>query len=218
MRPLWNSGARPARQAGDNAGVQFYFDFISPFGYFASLRIDALAAKYGREVEWRSMLIGVTVLKVMGMKPLLETPLKGDYIRREFARYQRRHGLALKRQPDDPMMDPRSCGRAFHWTLAHHPQLAKPLARALFHRYWVEAQDLSSPESVVAAGLPAGLAADELLAAIQAEESGKLLRAAVEQSMQLGVFGSPTVAVDGELFWGVESFPTLEDWLAKGGW
>lgn len=197
--------------------MQFYFDFISPFGYFASLRIDALAAKHAREVEWRSMLLGVSVLKVMGMKPLMETPLKGDYLRREFARYVRRHALVLKRGADDPGMDPRSSGRAFQWTLAHHPTLAKPLARVIFRSYWVLGQDLSTPESVAVLA-PAGLEPDALLAAIRGDESGRLLRAAVEQSMQLGVFGSPTVRVDGELFFGVESFATLEDWLARGGW
>lgn len=197
--------------------MQFYFDFISPFGYFASLRVDALAAKHGREVEWRSMLLGVSVLKVMGMKPLMDTPLKGDYLRKDFARYVRRHGLALRRGADDPGMDPRSSGRAFHWTLAHHPALAKPLARAILHRYWVEGEDLAAPEAVAVLA-PAGLAQEDLLAAIRGEASGKLLRAAVEQSMQLGVFGSPTVLVDGELFFGVESFATLEEWLASGGW
>jgi 2-hydroxychromene-2-carboxylate isomerase len=196
----------------------FYFDFISPFGYFASLRIDALARKYGREAHWRSMLVGVTVLKVMGYKPLLETPLKGDYIRREFARYVRRHGLRLKRAADDPMMDPRASGRAFHWTRAHHPELAKPLAQAIFHRYWVEGEDLSTAEAVAGIELPPGLDRAVLIEAIRGEESGKLLRSAVEESMKLGVFGSPTVVVDGELFFGVESFASLEDWLARGGW
>jgi 2-hydroxychromene-2-carboxylate isomerase len=41
---------RPQPQA-----IDFYFDFISPFGYFASLRIDALGAAHGRVVEWHSM-------------------------------------------------------------------------------------------------------------------------------------------------------------------
>jgi len=198
--------------------MQFYFDFISPFGYFASLRIDALAAKYGRSVEWRSMLLGVTVLKVMGLKPLLETPLKGDYIRRDFARYVRRHGLQLQRQPDDPIMDPRACGRAFHWTAARHPALAKPLAQVLLHRYWADGEDLSTADAIAAGPLPQGMDAQLLREAIQGEESGRLLRAAVEQSIQRGVFGSPTVAVDGELFWGVDSLAALEDWLAAGGW
>ena len=198
--------------------MQFYFDFISPFGYFASLRIDALAAKYGREVEWRPMLLGVSVLKVMGLKPLMETPLKGDYIRREFSRYVRRHALELKRRPDDPMMDPRACGRAFYWTAAHQPQLAKPLARTLLHAYWADGLDLSTAQAIAALELPSGLERDALVEAIQGDESGRLLRAAVEQSLQLGVFGSPTVIVDGELFWGVDSFPLLEEWLATGGW
>ncbi len=205
-------------QAGDNPPVRFYFDFISPFGYFASLRIDALAAKYGHEVEWHSMLLGVSVLKVMGLKPLLDTPLKGDYLRREIARYQRRHGIVMKRRPDDPVMDPRACGRAFHWTRKHHPAHAKPLARALLQRYWADGEDLSTAQAVVARGLPDGLDAAGLRAAIEGEASARLLRSAVEESLALGVFGSPTVVADGELFWGVESLATLEDWLARGGW
>lgn len=198
--------------------MQFHFDFISPFGYFASLRIDELAARHGREAQWRPMLLGVTVLKVMGLKPLLDTPLKGDYIRREFARYVRRHGLALERKADDPMMDPRAAARAYYWTLAHHPALAKPLAKGLFHRYWAEGEDLSTARAIAGGALPAGLEAGALQQGIESEEARILLRSAVEQSMAQGVFGSPTVVADGELFWGVESLATLEDWLARGGW
>lgn len=198
--------------------VRFYFDFISPFGYFASLRIEALAAGSGREVSWHPMLLGVSVLKVMGLPPLLATPLKGDYIRRDIARYVRRHGIAMQRQPDDPFMDPRACARAFYWAAAHHPALAKPLAQAIFHRYWAQGADLSTASSVAALAPPLGLSADELQAGIEGEESGRLLRGAVEASLAAGIFGSPTVEVDGELFWGVDSFATLEAWLASGGW
>jgi len=30
------------------APIDFYFDFSSPYGYLASQKIEALAAKYGR--------------------------------------------------------------------------------------------------------------------------------------------------------------------------
>ena len=79
------------------APVAFYFDFISPFGYFANLRIDDLAARHGRTTDWSSMLVGISVLKVMGLKPIPQTPLKGDYARRDAERYCRRHGIALGR-------------------------------------------------------------------------------------------------------------------------
>ena len=31
--------------------IEFYFEFASPYGYFASTKIDGIAAKYGRNVK-----------------------------------------------------------------------------------------------------------------------------------------------------------------------
>ena len=39
--------------------IEFYFDFSSPYGYLASERIDAVAARHGRDVAWRPWLMGV---------------------------------------------------------------------------------------------------------------------------------------------------------------
>lgn len=200
------------------APLHFYFDFISPFGYFASLRVQDIARRHGRTVEWHAMLLGVSVLKVMGLKPLLDTPLKGDYIRRDAQRYMRRHGLVLKRGLDDPVMDPRAAGRAFHYVKHHHPALAAPLAQALYDAYWAEGQDLSTADAIAAVPLPAGLDAGWLRAGIASDEAGALLRSAVDASLKAGIFGSPTVVVDGEPFWGVDKLGLLEEWLDCGGW
>ena len=200
------------------APLHFYFDFISPFGYFASLRIEALAARHGRRVEWHAMLLGVSVMKVMGLKPLLETPLKGDYIRRDAQRYMRRHALQLQRAVDAPSMDPRAAGRAFYWVKQQRPELTAPFAHALYHTYWVEGRDLSTPESLAAVALPAGMDAAWLRQGMQSDASVPLLRHAVDASLKAGIFGSPTVLVDGEPFWGVETFDLLDEWLTQGGW
>ena len=45
--------------------IDFYFDFSSPYGYFASTRIDAIAATHGREVVWRPILLGA-IFKITG--------------------------------------------------------------------------------------------------------------------------------------------------------
>ena len=37
--------------------IDFYFDFASPYGYFMSEKIDALARKYGRKVTWRPVML-----------------------------------------------------------------------------------------------------------------------------------------------------------------
>jgi 2-hydroxychromene-2-carboxylate isomerase len=198
--------------------LHFYFDFISPFGYFASLRIEEMAARHGRRVEWHAMLLGVSVLKVMGLKPLLDTPLKGDYIRRDALRYMRRHGVKMQRKLDDPVMDPRATGRAFHWVKQRQPELAAPLAHAIYQAYWAGGRDLSSAEAVASIALPEGLDSLRLQEGINSPEASQGLRSAVDASLKAGIFGSPTVVVDGEPFWGVENFELLEQWLASGGW
>jgi 2-hydroxychromene-2-carboxylate isomerase len=198
--------------------LDFYFDFISPFGYFASLRIEALATRHQRQVQWHAMLLGVSVMKVMGLKPLLETPLKGDYVRREAERYMRRHGLTLKRKVDDKMMDPRTAGRAFYWVKKYKPELLAAFTHAIYDAYWVKGLDLSTAESLATIELPAGIESDWIDNGIGSDEAGQLLRSAVDESLKLGVFGSPTVRIDDELFWGVQNFGLIEEWLEQGGW
>ena len=205
-------------QNGAPAPIDFYFDFLSSYGYFASLRIEAIAARYGRSVRWHCMLLGVSVMKVMGLKPLLDTPMKGDYVLNDAARYQRRHGLTLARKISDPMMDPRPAARAFCWVKRHHPGLEGAFAHAAFDRYWRLGKDLSRHDELGALAAPLKLDEAELIAGIESEDARTDLREAVAASLERGVFGSPFVFVDGEPFWGSDRLEQLDDWLARGGW
>ena len=75
--------------------IEFYFDFSSPYGYIAATSISALAARHGRGVEWKPMLLGA-VFKVTGSGPLPSLPLKGDYALRDMPRTARFHGVPFK--------------------------------------------------------------------------------------------------------------------------
>ncbi|HEY6514240.1 MAG TPA: 2-hydroxychromene-2-carboxylate isomerase [Burkholderiaceae bacterium] len=198
--------------------IHFYFDFLSSYGYFASLRIEALAARHGRSVRWHSMLLGVSVMKTMGLKPLLDTPLKGDYVLRDTARYMRRHGLQLRRKLTDPFMDPRAAARGFYWVRRHRPGQETGFAQAVFDRYWREGHDLGAPAQVAALGAVIGVDPAAMLAGIEGDEARSDLRDAVAASLARGVFGSPFFFVDGEPFWGSDRLEQLDDWLGSGGW
>ncbi len=200
------------------APLAFHFDFISPYGYFASLQVEQLAARHGREVDWRPMLLGVAVLKVMGLKPLLDTPLKGDYVRRDVLRHARRHGLRLGRNLNASVGNPLPPARAFYWVKRHQPALAAPMAHALFHAFWAEGRDLSTPEAVGAVRLPEGLDAAAVIEGAASDEAATLLRNAVAASIKAGIFGSPTIVVDGEPFWGNDRLADVDAWLTEGGW
>lgn len=200
------------------APIAFYFDFISPFGYFASLRIDELGARYGREVDWISMLLGVSVLKVMKIPPIVELPLKGDYVVRDAQRYARRNGVPLARSHRLPGSKPVEAGRAFAWARQSDPKGAKRLASRIFESYHVHCRDIADLGVLRACFGEADLDWRAFEAARADGSAAALLRRNVEQSLARGVFGSPFFIVDGEPFFGVEKLPVVEEWLATGGW
>jgi len=198
--------------------VRFYFDFISPFGYFASLRIDELARRYGREVEWTSMLVGVSVLKVMGIPPIVDLPLKGPYIVNDAKRYARQHQVPFERPSPAPASRPVEAGRVFAWAKETDPPAAKRLAGLIFRSYFVRCLDIADDDVLSACVHEAGLSWPAFETARSNGTAAALLRRNVDDSIQRGVFGSPFFIVDGEPFFGVEKLPVVEEWLAVGGW
>jgi 2-hydroxychromene-2-carboxylate isomerase len=199
-----------------SAAIDFYFDFSSPYGYFASMHIDALAAKYKRDVSWHAVLLGV-VFKVTGGMPLPMVPLKGDYSKRDFVRSAAFHGVPYKTPTTFPVST-QSPARAFCWLNEQDPAQAKKLAAALYHAYFVDDINISNPADTVAVAAKMGLDAGKVEAALNDPAVKDKLKSEVDEAIKQNVFGSPYVIVDGEGFWGMDRFDQLEKWLATGGW
>ncbi len=198
------------------APIDFHFDFSSPYGYLASRKIEALAAKHGRAVDWRPMLLGV-VFRHVGTAPLVDYPLKGDYSRRDMQRSARFHGIADFRMPSRFPIPTQAAARLVMWQKATDPALAARLAKALFRAYWVDDVDISAPEAAAAVVAKDGVDAAVARAAIDDPAIKEALKREVDGAIARGVFGSPFVFVDEEPFWGLDRFEQIDRWLATGG-
>lgn len=200
--------------------IDFYFDFASPYGYFASLRVDALAAAHGRSVTWRPILLGA-VFKVTGMKPNLEQPLRGEYLTHDVGRIARLTGAPFA-FPDSAPVNGVAASRAFYWLTDAHPEQAKLLARALYHAHFGEGRDIGPADVVaeIAERTLGGLGYDRaaVRTALGDQTVKDRLRGETEQAVARGVFGSPFVLVDEEPFWGWDRLDMLDRWLSSGGW
>ena len=69
--------------------IEFWFDFSSPYAYFASLSLEEIAERHHRSVQWRPFMLGV-LFKTTGMTSLAQTPLRGDYAKHDWLRLARR--------------------------------------------------------------------------------------------------------------------------------
>jgi 2-hydroxychromene-2-carboxylate isomerase len=196
--------------------IDFYFDFSSPYGYFAATKIDDIAAKYARTVVWRPILLGA-IFKITGQQPLPTIPLKGSYAKHDLARSARRFSIPFKLPSKFPIAG-QAPSRAFYWVGDRDPALARKLAQALYRAYFAEDRDISSPEITANVGAKLGINRDELVQALNDPAVKERLKSEVDAAIERGVFGSPYIIVDGEPFWGSDRLEQVEKWLATGGW
>jgi 2-hydroxychromene-2-carboxylate isomerase len=197
------------------AALDFYFDLSSPYGYLASYKIDALAAKHGRTVNWRPLLLGVA-FKQTGGAPLTEIPLKSDYAKRDIPRSARFHGVEFRMPAVFPIAT-HAPARIILWARQQDAAAAPRAVKALYRAYFVDGLDISKPDIAAEAAGKAGFGVGQARAAIDDPVIKDALKREVEAAIAAGVFGSPFVIVDGEPFWGLDRFDQLERWLAGGG-
>lgn len=196
--------------------IDFYFDFSSPYGYFAAAKIDGIAAKYARDVVWRPILLGA-IFKITGQQPLPTIPLKGSYAKHDLARSARLFGVPFRLPSKFPVAG-QAPSRAFYWVGDRDPALARKLAQALYRAYFAEDRDISSAEVTANVAAKLGVNRDELLQALNDPAVKERLKSEVDAAIERGVFGSPYIIVDGEPFWGSDRLEQVEKWLATGGW
>ncbi|VVD73253.1 2-hydroxychromene-2-carboxylate isomerase [Pandoraea iniqua] len=197
------------------SAIDFYFDFASPYGYFASTCIDEIANKYGRGVAWHPILLDI-VYKVNGTGAPVQHPIKTEYMRRDVERTARFQGIAYKRPSHFPI--PTQCAeRAVLWVADHRGgDLAAEFAKLIYRALYVDDVNIGEPAELVRLGETLGIDGAALDKGMHSPAAKDHLKAEIDLAMARGVFGSPFVIVDGEPFWGYDRFGQVEACLQNG--
>jgi 2-hydroxychromene-2-carboxylate isomerase len=194
--------------------IDFFFDFTSPYSYIAAERIEAIAEKGGRTVNYCPTLLGF-IFKEIGGGPLTAMPRKGEYSLNDFSRTARFYDLELnfpKAFPANTVM----AARAALMVKALQPELLGRFVREVFRAYFVSGQDITQASVIGVCASAAGVDAN---AALQANDDPRwkdALKAAVQQSHEVKMFGAPYFVVDGEAFWGNDRLDQVERWVKDG--
>lgn len=189
----------------------FYFDFSSPYSYFAAQKVDQTLEACERECVWKPFMLGA-LFKVTGSQPLTGVPMKGDYCRHDWGR--------LGKMTDTPwtMPDPfpiptQAAARTFYWIDDQDPALAKRFALAAFDTYFGQGTSIMAPEVVVGIADRLGADGDALKAALGDDAIKQRLKDETNAAIDAGVFGAPFIIVDGEPFWGNDRMWMIKRWL-----
>lgn len=186
--------------------IEFWFDFISPYAYLAWTQIHALAERHARPVVMRPVLFA-SLLDHWGQLGPAEIPPKRIHTFKQVLRRAHELGVPLEPPPAHPF-NPLLGLRLVSLELPDSQRRA--LIDRLFRAVWAGGPGITDPTTVAGMLDELGLDGAGLVAATQAPELKQRLLAAKHEAVAKGVFGVPTMIVEGELFWGCDTLGDLD--------
>ncbi|UWQ20690.1 2-hydroxychromene-2-carboxylate isomerase [Jannaschia sp. W003] len=193
--------------------MDLWISIGSTYTYLTAMRAAALANAEGVRFRWRPFDTR-HVMTLQGNLPFKDKPAKTAYMWRDIERRAGRYGLAPRLPAAYPVADlPRAnrvalVGVDEGWVADY----ARAAYRLWFHDHLPVGEEPNLSRAVAEAGGDPAAA----LAAADGDAMGARLMAETEEAMRLGVFGTPTVFVDGEMFWGDDRLEDAIEWSRKG--
>jgi 2-hydroxychromene-2-carboxylate isomerase len=181
--------------------ADWYFDFISPFAYLAWMRLDELPGDL--QIQYRPVLFA-GLLNHWGQKGPAEVPAKRAWTYRWCTWLAAEHSIPFRfpsAHPFNPLP---------YLRLAIAANNSRHAIHSIFQAIWTTGADPS--DAGVLRGLLGSLRIDPAQLSVAAVKDG--LRRGTESALQQGIFGVPTLAIDGELFWGADALGFAKAYLA----
>ncbi len=196
--------------------ITFYFDPISPYAYLAFERLPHALEGISHSVTYKPVLFGA-ILQHFGQLGPAEIVPKRTWTYRQINWLAKQQGTPLQMPASHPfnplglLRVALACGK--------DGTCNRYVTEALFRHVWLGGQDASDVQRLHALTeqLKPARAMDD--PAVKAE-----LKSNTDAAVAKGIFGVPTMEIDGQLFWGLDALPMLraysmgDPWFASPQW
>ena len=191
--------------------IDFYFDFISPFSYFAFHRVPALASRHGYRVAWHVIDLAETKRLAGNTGPTSrEQPLKRRYNQHDKDRWAARYGIPIV-NPTTYGPDRLNKGKYF----ADDRGATEAYLACAWRKVWGEGGDMAGDAILRDAARQCGWNEETFLAFTQSPEADERYRQGTRAAHERGVFGVPTMMVGDAMWWGNDRLDFLAEFLEE---
>jgi 2-hydroxychromene-2-carboxylate isomerase len=193
------------------ADIDFYFDFISPYSYLASVVLPRLAAEHGATIRYRPFGL-FDLMKIVGNQPTtIQCNNKLVYATTDLQRWAKNYRISFAPSPFWQSIDFAELGRGLF--AASDEGREADYVNAVYPAVYGDPVDLAQRSLLIGVLEKAGFDGARLLGRAKSAEYAARLDRSTADAAQRGVFGSPTLFVGGEMFFGNDRLDFVADAL-----
>jgi 2-hydroxychromene-2-carboxylate isomerase len=190
--------------------IEFYFDCSSPWTYLAFHAVQPLAHELGAAIDWKPILVGGVfnaVNQTVYENRAHPNPLKQAYMLKDLGDWAQLYGLRIVFPPTVFPVNSVKCMRGAFAALDAGKLV--PYATAAFEAYWGDDRDISREDALADIAAKAGLERQGFFSAIESAPCKARLRDNTDELIKRGGFGSPTLFVGSQMFFGNDRLPLV---------
>ena len=186
--------------------LEFFYDYVSPYSYLANSQVSEVG---GSKLVYRPMFLGA-VMQATGNKPPGTLEVKGQYLRKDIARWASRYGVEYNRNPKFPQNTLKALRLAL---VAQKDGAFENVHNALFAAMFVHQSDLSDDALLSKIMNDADMNESATFERIEDQSIKDELKANTEDAVARGAFGAPTFFVGEQMFFGNDRFEFIKEAL-----
>jgi len=193
--------------------IDFWFTMGSTYSYLSVMRLADVERSTGVAFRWRPFHL-LLILQEMKHVPFADKPAKSRYMWRDIERRAALYGLPVKLPAPYPARQ--SVMANLVALVGMREGWGADFVRAAYRRWFVQGEETGSEPNLSSSLRDIGQDPGRVLALANSSAANDLLLRETEAAKDLGIFGSPTFAVGGELFWGDDRLEDAISWYRHG--
>lgn len=193
--------------------IDFWYSIGSTYTYLTVLRLPKIAVSSGIEISWRPFNVREVMAEQKNI-PFANKPVKLAYMWRDIERRSRMYNLA----PNIPAPYPLSglvvanqiaiLGKEEGWIEAY--------TRETYCRWFEKGEPAGEEPNISGSLTEIGQDVDRVMGLATSKEIVSMLDEETTEAKALGVFGSPSFVISGEVFWGDDRLEDAVNWALRG--
>jgi 2-hydroxychromene-2-carboxylate isomerase len=193
--------------------IDFWFSTGSTYTYLTVSRLERVEAATAVRFNWRPFSVRA-IMREQNNIPFANKAVKMGYMWRDIERRAGMYGLPIKVPAPYPLQEFDLANRLA--LLGLEEGWGKPYIVASYRRWFVDGQEPGMEPNLSASLGEVGQDPARVVGQARSVRIGGVYDAATDEARRLNIFGSPTFAVKGELFWGDDRLDDAICWLKHG--